>query len=88
MVDSLTNVKQIATRAVKPMIPVQEHIGDFREVEGTISEEQCRSEAGRCLNCGIYCYDQDELPSSETRTATSCPNEPHIVEKEKDTVAG
>ncbi|WP_167496372.1 FAD-dependent oxidoreductase [Desulfopila sp. IMCC35006] len=88
MVDSLTNVKQIATRAVKPMIPVQERIGDFREVEGTISEEQCRSEAGRCLNCGIYCYDQDELPSSETRTATSCPNEPHIVEKEKDTVAG
>ncbi len=84
MVDSLINVKQVATKAVKPMLSVQERIRDFREVEGTITEDQCRSEAGRCLNCGIYCYDQDELPSSEVRTATSCPNEPRIVEKEKE----
>lgn len=83
MVESLINVAPIAARAVKPMIPVAERMGTFREVEGTITEDQCVQEANRCLNCGVYCYDQDDLPSSQTRIANSCPNEPHIVEKEK-----
>ncbi|MGB3210227.1 MAG: FAD-dependent oxidoreductase [Desulforhopalus sp.] len=87
LVDSLVNVVPIATRAVKPMITVEERMGTFREVEGTITEQQCLAEAGRCLNCGIYCYDQDELPSNEVRIAKSCPNEPHIVEKEETTPA-
>lgn len=82
LVDSLVNVIPAPTRAVKPMIPLEERMGTFREVEGTITEKQCRTEAGRCLNCGIYCYDQDEKPSGEARTVKSCPNEPHIVDKE------
>jgi len=81
LVDSLLNVLPTSTSAVKPMIPLEERMATFREVEGTITDKQCHTEAERCLNCGIYCYDQDELPSSEVRIATSCPNEPHIVEK-------
>jgi formate dehydrogenase beta subunit len=87
LVDSLLNVLPTSTSAVKLMIPLEERMGTFREVEGTITEKQCLTEAGRCLNCGIYCYDQDELPSSEVRIATSCPNEPHIVEKKEATPA-
>jgi len=83
LVDSLVNVIPTPTQAVKPIIPLEERIGTFTEVEGTITEQQCTSEAGRCLNCGIYCYDQSELPQNEIRAAKSCPNEPHIVEKEK-----
>jgi formate dehydrogenase beta subunit len=83
LVDSLQNVLPTSTSAVKPMIPLEERMATFREVEGTITEKQCVVEAGRCLNCGIYCYDQDELPPSELRVATSCPNEPHIAEKKE-----
>lgn len=83
MVDSLSHVLPIASRAAKPMIPVEERLGNFREVEGTITEDQCLSESARCLNCGIYCYDQNDLDPSQVRVAKSCPNEPHIVEKEK-----
>lgn len=86
LVDSLINVSPLSTRVVKPMISMEERLGTFREVEGTISEEHCRKEASRCLNCGIYCYDQDDLPPEQIRVAKSCPNEPHIVEKESSTV--
>ncbi|HKJ65364.1 MAG TPA: FAD-dependent oxidoreductase, partial [Desulfopila sp.] len=85
MVDSLVNVVPEPTSAVKPIIPLHERIGTFSEVEGTISETQCRQEATRCLNCGIYCYDQDDLPPQQMRVAKSCPNEPHIVAKEEKT---
>jgi len=83
MVDELINVSPVSTRAVKPVIPLEERMGGFREVEGTISEQQCLTEAQRCLNCGIYCYDQDDLPQSEIRPVGSCPNEPRIAEKEQ-----
>lgn len=56
------------------------HVEDD-EVLADVHCPHCLTEAGRCLNCGIYCYDQNELPSSEVRIATACPNEPHIVER-------
>lgn len=84
MVDSLVNVTPMPTSAVKPVIPLNERIGTFSEVEGTISEKQCKVEATRCLNCGIYCYDQDDLPQQQMRVAKSCPNEPHIVAKQEN----
>jgi len=87
LVDSLAGVSPISTAAIKPMIPVEERIGTFQEVEGTITEEQCRTEATRCLNCGIYCYDQDTLGDTDILASTSCPNEPHIVEKAEEKVA-
>ncbi len=87
LVDSLKNVSQVSTQAKKPMLSVEDRIGTFVEVEGTITEDQCQAEASRCLNCGIYCYDQDDQPSGARRRATSCPNEPRIVEKEKSSAA-
>ena len=83
LMDSLLNVSATSTRAKKPMIPLHERMGTFREVEGTITEKQCLTEAGRCLNCGIYCYDQDEYPASGARSITSCPNEPRIAKKKE-----
>ena len=82
IVKELEEVSPQSTRVKKPMLPVEERIGTFIEVEGTITEEQCKGETARCLNCGIYCYDQDDQPTDKQRKATSCPNEPHIVEKE------
>lgn len=83
LIDDLTNVVPIPTMAIKPMVPVEERMASFREVEGTINEDQCRLEATRCLNCGIYCYDQDDLPAELMRKAISCPNEPHLVAEEE-----
>ncbi|MFT5700370.1 MAG: formate dehydrogenase beta subunit [Desulforhopalus sp.] len=83
VVESLLNVPTLSSQAVKPMLPVDQRMGSFVEVEGTISEGHCVSEAGRCLNCGIYCYDQNELSSSELPLASSGPSEPHVAEKEK-----
>lgn len=62
-VDSLANVMVTPTRAAKPIIPLEERMGTFVEVEGTITEAQSTEEAGRCLNCGIYCYDQGTFPA-------------------------
>lgn len=87
MITSLVNVIPSPTTAIKPLISLEDRMGTFREVEGTISEEQCHSEVSRCLNCGIYCYDQDDLSPDEVRIAKSCPNEEHIVEKEDATIA-
>ncbi|PHR27146.1 MAG: electron transporter RnfB [Desulfotalea sp.] len=68
VVESLINVAPIASKAMKPMLPVDQRMGSFIEVEGTISEAECISEAGRCLNCGIYCYDQEETPGKESKS--------------------
>ena len=86
LVDSLVNVSPVSMTARNPVIPVEERMGTFMEVEGTITEEQCTTEALRCLNCGIYCYDQDDRSEEERRISKSCPNEPHIVEKEEERV--
>jgi len=41
-----------------PTAPVDERVRDFREVELTLTEEQARAEALRCLRCGLCseCY--------------------------------
>jgi heterodisulfide reductase subunit A-like polyferredoxin len=45
-------------REVMPTAPVSERIGDFREVELGLTEEQAHVEALRCLRCGLCseCY--------------------------------
>ncbi len=55
-------------RVQEPAVPLEERLGTFREVEGTITEEEAAYESGRCLNCGIYCYDQD-IPVEEGTAA-------------------
>jgi heterodisulfide reductase subunit A-like polyferredoxin len=43
----------LTPRAVVPMLPEEERIRDFREVELVLTEEQAKKEAARCLACGI-----------------------------------
>ena len=43
----------LAPRTVVPMLPKEERIRDFREVELALTEEQAKQEAARCLSCGI-----------------------------------
>ncbi len=40
-------------RAEMPTVAVEARVRDFREVELGLTEEQARSEAARCLGCGI-----------------------------------
>ena len=42
-----------ATRAVPPVRPVEERRKNFKEVEMTLSEDQARAEARRCLRCDL-----------------------------------
>jgi NADPH-dependent glutamate synthase beta subunit-like oxidoreductase len=39
-----------------PELTVEQRTGSFDEVELGFSEEQARSEAERCLRCGLLCY--------------------------------
>ena len=43
----------LTLRAAVPMVPREERIRDFREVELALTEEQAKKEAARCLACGI-----------------------------------
>ena len=45
-------------RTETPKTPVSDRLGDFREVELCMSEEQALAEAARCLSCGLCseCY--------------------------------
>ena len=68
---SLVQVASIAKAAPKPMLPVDQRMGSFVEVEGTITADEVRLESGRCLNCGIYCYDKDDTLVSKSQAADS-----------------
>jgi formate dehydrogenase beta subunit len=46
-------------RVHEPVVTLEDRLGTFKEVEGTIDEEDATYESGRCLNCGIFCYDHD-----------------------------
>ena len=43
----------LTSRTPIPMLPKEERIRDFREVELVLTEEQAKKEAARCLACGI-----------------------------------
>ena len=43
----------IAARAVPPVLPVKARKKNFSEVEASMSEEQARTEARRCLRCDL-----------------------------------
>ncbi|MDY6971158.1 MAG: FAD-dependent oxidoreductase [Thermodesulfobacteriota bacterium] len=42
-----------------PDIHVPDRVGNFKEVELGFSEDQASSEASRCLQCGIYCFNRN-----------------------------
>jgi formate dehydrogenase (NADP+) beta subunit len=52
-------------RPCLPQLPAEERINNFDEVERTITEEEAVREAGRCLQCGLTCYWQDNAPRSD-----------------------
>ncbi|MBD3220490.1 NAD(P)-binding protein [bacterium] len=56
--ESITGVSS-KPRVHEPVVSLEERLGTFKEVEGTIDEDDAIYEAGRCLNCGTYCYDHD-----------------------------
>ena len=61
-------------KVFEPIVTLEDRLGTFKEVEGTIDEEDAAYEARRCLNCGIFCYDQDEeLAAEESATEPACP---------------
>jgi len=49
---------EMRPRVETPKAPVADRVGDFREVELCLSEEQALAEAQRCLKCGLCseCY--------------------------------
>ncbi len=42
-----------APRVTAASVPITERINDFREVELSLTEEEARREAARCLSCGV-----------------------------------
>ncbi len=59
-------------RVHEPVVTLQDRLGTFNEVEGTIDEEDALYEAARCLHCGTYCYDHD-LEQERLRQETEQP---------------
>ncbi|MEK7787308.1 MAG: 4Fe-4S ferredoxin, partial [Chloroflexota bacterium] len=47
------NEIRVAPRVPMPMIPVEQRRGTFAEIERGYTEDQAKSEASRCLACGI-----------------------------------
>jgi len=45
-------------RTTMPQRKIKERIKDFKEIELGFTEEMAEYEAKRCLNCGLFCYDQ------------------------------
>ena len=57
--ESIIGIEQ-KPRVSEPIVTLEDRLGTFKEVEGTIDEEDARYEATRCLNCGVHCYNKDE----------------------------
>jgi NADPH-dependent glutamate synthase beta subunit-like oxidoreductase len=55
-----------AARAVPPVLPVKGRKKNFNEVERSLSEEQARAEARRCLRCDLA-FTQDGQPACALR---------------------
>ena len=43
----------------EPVVSLEDRLGSFKEVEGSIDEQDAIYESIRCLNCGISCYNKD-----------------------------
>ncbi len=50
------NIPPAPPRVKMPELSVEERKGNFKEVELGLTEEMARTEAGRCLQCGLICY--------------------------------
>ena len=59
---------ETATRATPPVLPVEKRRKNFNEVEMTLSEDQARAEARRCLRCDLA-FTQDPKAACEQPAA-------------------
>ena len=55
-VDHLDNLIKVAQRAEMPEISYEERLDPRREVALGLDEKAAKTEAARCLNCGLICY--------------------------------
>ena len=65
-VDHVENVSK-DRRQIMPLCSPSEQ-DHCREIEKGFSAEAARIEAGRCLQCGLICYQHEPEPASETST--------------------
>ncbi|MGD9547844.1 MAG: FAD-dependent oxidoreductase [Candidatus Krumholzibacteriia bacterium] len=56
--ESISGVEE-KPKVHEPIVSLEDRLGTFKEVEGTIDEEDAVYEASRCLHCGTFCYDHD-----------------------------
>lgn len=56
-VEQKLNTGELKTikRNVPPIVPVEQRLNDFQEVELGFTQEQAIADAQRCLNCGLCC---------------------------------
>jgi len=59
LLESITGVEK-THKVHEEELPLEERMGNFIEVEHTITAEQARAESERCLNCGTFCYGHHE----------------------------
>ena len=49
-------------RIEQPHVPVEERVKSFCEIYGTLTDEQAKIQAGRCMDCGIpFCMHECPL---------------------------
>jgi len=56
--DSISGIEKKG-RISLPQIDPKTRIHSMDEVDVTITEEECKKEASRCMNCCLTCYDKD-----------------------------
>jgi glutamate synthase (NADPH/NADH) small chain len=67
------------TRIDNPMRPIYQRVKDFEELEDTLSDEERRKQAARCMNCGVpHCHSGFFYGGG--RAVGGCPNDNLIPE--------
>ncbi|MCJ2164060.1 MULTISPECIES: FAD-dependent oxidoreductase [unclassified Pseudodesulfovibrio] len=57
------------------LIECNERTCTFKEIEGTLSEEETKHETCRCLRCGLTCYNRDMVEGQECISAECAKNQ-------------
>jgi len=68
IIQDVDNVESVATQArlIMPISSTQE-LAQAKELEKGFSPEMAKTEAGRCLQCGLICYEHSETVTIEDK---------------------